>query len=161
MRKAFKILKLNANVFFSLPQPLCKGTSENRLWVSSSKAKREFRLCASLYPCYCLFELDSTLLSRHRPHVGQRFCFCFSFSFISLLCACSRASATAVQPGLIKPDKQSWPQRIASAPDGLHTFKYDGKWCRFDFNCLCPARVTGTDTPLVHFCNSVLFPGWC
>lgn len=147
-------------MFFFLPQPLCKGTSENRLWVSSFylyNGKRIWALCI-LVPLLLSLRIGlHPLVSLSSACRSALFCFCF----VSPLCACSCACATARQPGLIKPDKQSWPQYIASAPDGLHTFKYDGKWCRFDFNCLRPTRITGTDTPLVHFCNSVLFPGWC
>lgn len=51
VRKAFKILKLNA-IFF-LPMPLCKG-SETRLWVSSFSLRNGKRILVSCMSSFLL-----------------------------------------------------------------------------------------------------------
>lgn len=84
----------------------------------------------------------------------------YSYYFIWPPRTCSCAASDAVHPRRTKHDKQSWPQHIASTPDAPRAFGCNRKGCRLDFSCLRQPLITGTDTPLMHFRNSVLFPGW-
>lgn len=109
------------------------------------------------------------IVSSISPSVPSRLaiiCTSVSVFYFYSLCTCSCATAAVVYSGLIKHNKQSRsdkhrPHPIVSTLDGVHTLKCNKKACHWDFKCLRQAVITGTDTPLMHFCNGVLFPGWC
>lgn len=142
--------------------PLCKG-SETRLWVSSFSLRNGKRISF----VYVLFSpVTVSSISPSPPscltiiHASVSI-----FHFTRPLCTCSCVTAAAIYSGLIKHNKQSrsdkyGPQPIVSTLDGVHMFKCNKKACHCDFKCLRQAVITGTDIPLMHFCNGVLFPGW-
>lgn len=162
MRKAFKILKLNANVFFFF---LCLDARAHlkidyESAPSLSRTEREF---------YFVYVLSSpVIVSSISPSPPSCIAIIHTsvsvFYFTHSLCACSCATAAAVYSGLIKHNRESRsdkhrPQPIVSTLDGVHKFKCNKKARHCDFKCLGQVVITGTDTPLMHFCNAVLFPG--